>query len=56
MMNCPTCNYPMDKAAKEDGLSLFWCPRCGTIKWDNIFGVACVPKCVEESTQATKSK
>ena len=32
-MACPTCDHTMKKISKpfSDPLSVFWCPRCGTI-------------------------
>ena len=32
-MACPTCDHTMKAVAViETTVSLFWCPRCGTIK------------------------
>ena len=32
-MSCPTCDHTMQLFAQEsNGLRVYWCPRCGTIR------------------------
>lgn len=33
-MACPTCDHTMHGVAEKP--RLFWCPRCGTIKYDEV--------------------
>jgi len=49
-MSCPTCDHTMEKvgdmATPYDGVPLFWCPRCGTLKANVIRENHLVPKLV----------
>ena len=32
-MPCPTCDHTMQPAARdENGVTVHWCPRCGTLR------------------------
>ena len=48
-MACPTCDHTMHLIGKTHNMnsSIFWCPRCGTIKNDN--SPTDVPKLVVEA-------
>jgi hypothetical protein len=38
-MPCPTCNHTMHNLGiSEGGGRIFWCPRCGTLKSENLSG------------------
>lgn len=44
-MACPTCSHTMHKLCGGiNPLTVFWCPRCGTI---NRNGIVDVPKLVD---------
>lgn len=44
-MSCPTCSYTMQGLDGEG--DLYWCPRCGTLKYTNDRDAISTPKLVE---------
>jgi hypothetical protein len=50
-MACPTCNHTMQGVGNAGGVSVMWCPRCGTVKHENFITV---PKLVERCQRFEK--
>lgn len=53
-MSCPTCDHTMqnlgvEKPAEHGATQVFWCPRCGTVKYrippepDDAAHLICIP-------------
>lgn len=36
-MACPTCDHTMQSLGYADGGTIWWCPRCGTVKHHDQF-------------------
>ena len=45
-MSCPTCGHTMQNVANFGSLSIYHCPRCGTVKSEENY-VTYVPEIVQ---------
>ena len=47
-MSCPTCDHTMNYFGETPGeKTIYWCPRCGTLRYDQEAPVVHRPKLVE---------